>query len=265
MLLSSTRKDVSPDEIRCESNQIGLIYDYLKEHRTTRVNIILQDKDIENRIDDQLKYVRQVAPDYTIACSSIAQLREMLKRKYNAYLNFPVSDWETFVNLQDWKVSDILIDGPIGFEMKNLQAKKGDTKVRVCPNFSPNAALSVGNNEDSFYILPENLKDYEPYIDICEIYDKDKDRERTLYNIYKRGTYIGDVNTLIPQIKVKHQNPVLVTTLIEGRLNCGQKCKTTTKHCAVCSKSFKLSDLTYKLSEVDEQDGKIDIDFLTKI
>lgn len=56
-----------------------------------------------------------MASDYTIECGEITILQELLNEGYRAYLRFPISDWETFVALIDMGVSDIYIDGPLGF------------------------------------------------------------------------------------------------------------------------------------------------------
>ena len=126
-------------EIRCPYNQLGTIIKFLKENPNKRCNIIIPDELTQvqlTRLAEQVEIIKTIANDYTIQCGNIYQLNDLKDMGYNRYLRFPVTDWETFQELREAKVSDIYIDGPLGFQMDLLEKYKGDIKIRVSPTIS---------------------------------------------------------------------------------------------------------------------------------
>ena len=99
-----------------------------------------------------------------------------------------------FNNLKNIGVSDIYIDGALGFQMEKIGKAKGKIKIRVTPHMSPNAQWSSSDNENSFYIRPEDIDNYSKYVDILDFRDNSKDTEETLFNIYKRKIFHFDLN-----------------------------------------------------------------------
>lgn len=123
----------------------------------------------------------------------MVKMRTLITEGYNAYITFPATEWETFINLKDNGVSDIYIDGPLGFQTDLLQKKKVSTLIRVSPSRSLNAELSKSNNATSFFIRPEDLNLYESTIDIIDFNEPNQEKEDTLFKIYKRGTFDFDL------------------------------------------------------------------------
>ncbi len=243
MLLSAKNQALCPDELCCDSNQLGLVIEYIKNHPNVRVNILLIQKDLNDKLEQQLSILGKVTTNYTVACSTFVELRKLLSKSIPAYLNFPITDWETFSALIDLGVSDILIDGPLGFQMDTINSKKENTLIRVRPNESPNAAICLEDNENTFFIRPEDLEVYNPFIDICEIFSDNKEKEMVLYNIYKRKSFNGDLSILVPQLKISIQNPLITKNFAKSRLNCGQKCKSGKTNCQRCSKILHFTNL----------------------
>lgn len=87
------------EEIRCPYNQLGLIFDFIKENPEKRFNIIINNDITEvelTRAIEQIEFVKEVSENYTIECGHIKVLHILLDQGYNAYLKFHVSDWEIF-------------------------------------------------------------------------------------------------------------------------------------------------------------------------
>ena len=103
-------------EIKIDFNQLGSIYDYIKEHPDKRYNIRLSGDLIPENFEQQMTFVIGVVnQNYTISCYKFDLLLNLRKNGYNAYLDLPITDWETFRNLENWGVSDIYVDGPLAF------------------------------------------------------------------------------------------------------------------------------------------------------
>ena len=233
------------DEIRCPFNQLGRIFDFVKQHPDKRYIIIFDKDDIEKLIE-QVEFIRAVAQSYSIQCTSIVSCQTLISQNYNAFLKFPATDWETFQNLRELGVTDIYIDGPLGFQCKCLAAAKKDVKIRVAPTVSPNSSLSAGSKATSFFIRPEDLQlpEYQSAIDVVDFYINDQDKEDALFSIYKRGTFYYTIDTLIQGLKYHPSNVLFDEKFGATRANCAQRCKVPGYYCHYCDKYMKALEQT---------------------
>lgn len=229
------------DEIKCPINQLGSIFDYVKENPNKRYNIVSNFEHLNDILYKQIDFIREVAADYTVGCSNFRAMEDLIKKGYNAYFAHPIADWETFLNLVKAGVSDIWIDGSLGFQRNNIVLAKENVKIRVSPTMSINAAFSHGDNLNSFFIRPEDLHLYEGAIDIVDFCQTGKHAEETLLDIYQRGTYMANLRILIKQLNVDIDNNLLPTDFGKARLDCGQKCFIPNKTCHNCFNNAKLS------------------------
>ena len=240
-------------EIRCPYNQLGTIFKFIKENPNKRYVVMVPSDltEIElKKVIEQVELVKKVAEDYTIQCENILQLQGFLSGGYNAYLRWPICDWETYSSLRDLEVSDIYIDGPLGFNIKKIAESKGNTKIRVSPTISPNAGLTKAEKKSSsFFIRPEDLYLYEDVIDVIDFnIVGQQEKEDTLYNIYNRGTFVFEIHQLIEHLPFGINNLMFKSEFAENRLNCGQKCRIPGRQCHYCEKYFtiisQLTDIT---------------------
>ena len=228
-----SRYKAEADEIRCPVNQLGTLYSFIKEHRDKRYLII----DIGNndKTVEQASLVREMAPNYTVQCANIPSFHALTKEGFNAYLRWPVSDWETFSTLQNIHVSDIYIDGPLCFQGNILEKVRDRPVIRVSPTVSTAAALSLSMNENSAFIRPEDLIIYDKAIDMIDFQVTEQDKEDTLFKIYKRGTYDFDLQTLIENLHVTAPNLFISSSFGKTRYTCGQICKIPGRSCHICN------------------------------
>ena len=238
------------EEIRCPYNQLGLIFDFIKENPEKRYNIIINGDTTQqetNKLIEQVEYVKEVAKDYTIECGNLMLLKDLLKRGYNTYLRFPVSDWETFTDLSNLGVTDIYIDGPLGFDTTALKKRRKDIKIRVSPTISPNSSIT-GMESNSFFIRPEDLHLYEDIIDIIDFHESDIDKGDVLFQIYKRGSFIYNINDLIAGLP-RVNNLFIKDDFAKTRLTCKQKCHVPGYRCKFCPSYFYVIENSIKLAE----------------
>lgn len=233
------------DEIRCPVNQLGTLYSFIKDHSNKRyviVDIGNHDKTIE-----QANLVREIAPNYTIQCANIPSFQAFTRQGFNAYLRWPVTDWETFSILRDRKASDIYIDGPLCFQGEILEKTRDRPVIRVAPTVSAAAALSTSTNENSFFIRPEDLHIYENAVDMLDFQIADQDKEDTLFTIYKRGTYDFDLQTLVENLHKTTPNLFISSSFGKTRYNCGQICKIPGRSCHICDMELSTPSKVIKV------------------
>lgn len=217
---------------------MGLVYKLNKRLVITQIE--------SKNIKDALKEVDKIKDthDYTIAAASPALLLSLIDNGYKAHLLHPITDWEIYRNLIYSGVTDIYIDGPLGFCTRELLISKGEALIRVSPQVSANAALfPKDNTANTFYIRPEDLHLYEGIIDVIDFKEPNKDKEDTLFDIYKRGSWLGDLKDLIDTMNVNVKNPYIKPEFGEARLNCQQACNIPGHSCHLCQTQFQLTNL----------------------
>lgn len=230
------------DEVRCPMNQLGLLLPFIKENPTKRYNISVNKEDIDTIIQ-QTGLLTQVTDNYTVNCGSLDTLQHIIKLGCPAYLKYPVTDWETYNNLRDMGVSDIIIDGPLGFCGHVIRRDVERPRIRVFPTGSPNAAIaSPTNSIKSFYIRPEDLDAYDFFVNVIEFKAPTVEQEDAQFSIYKRGSFMYNINELIPQIKVEVLNPTLSEDFGKHRVSCQQVCMIPGYSCHLCSNEFLLAN-----------------------
>ena len=231
-------------EIKCPHNRLGDVYDYFKEHSDKRCNIVLEGAEIPERFFEQVDLLKERCEKYTISCTNFGVMNHILEHGYNAYFDYPITDWEMFDTLQKIGVSDITIDGPLGFQMDKIKLGKKDTIIRVSPCASANASLSLSENANSFFIRPEDMHLYEDAIDIIDFRAPNTDTEKVLLDIYSRGSFDFNLNLLVKHLNMDVENPFIDSSkFAQARLNCGQRCKIPGRACHMCSTQFKLTNL----------------------
>lgn len=196
--------------------------------------------DKEHISKGDITLVLKLMYDYTFECKELSLLKQLLEEGYNAFLAYPVTDWETFSELKKLGVSDIYIDGPLGFQAEAIAKEKGDIQIRVSPTMSPNASLT-GPSPQSFFIRPEDLNLYEGVIDIIDFKELESiDREEALFTIFKRGTFNYNLSQLVTGMNPDVNNLMFPQEFGKERLNCGQRCKIHPGRCHYCDTTFKL-------------------------
>lgn len=213
----------------------------MKKYSNKRYLIVVPNNADVDKAIKQIDLVKTIVSDYTIQCEDIQQLKQFLNKKYHAFLKYPVSDWETFYYLRELEVSDIYIDGQLGFQIKKLGEGKGNIKIRVSPTISPNASIATRKPISSFYIRPEDLSLYKDVIDVIDFKVQTQDLEDTLFSIYKRGSFIYNIDALIKDLPQGINNLLFKEEFAKHRLNCGQKCKIPGYSCHHCETYFNIT------------------------
>ena len=243
------------DEIKCPYNQFGQIRSFLSNNPNKRYVIADASLEVLDTVMEQVDIIRSKVNDYTIECNQIAAARKLIAEGYKAYLKYPIMDWEGLSALVELGVSDIYIDGPLGFQVSRLLKviANSDIKLRVSPTTSPNSSIT-GISPNSFYIRPEDLHLYDKVIGVIDFQADSIDREDALFSIYKRGTFLYNLKDLLYNCRFSVPNLYLKPEFGQARLNCEQKCKIPGRTCHLCDTQVSLTNIVYKYFK--EKDAK---------
>lgn len=155
--------------------------------------------------------------------------------------HYPVDTYNLVNMLLSRHVSDIAIDEPLAFDIVNLEHyihyDNPTCRIRIRPYIGRNAWMAPGEDLCHFWVLPQHIKFYEPYVYAIDILANNTMREEALYRIYKSGKYDLDMAALIEHFDNDPQiNALWIDDgMAQHRLTCRQICQSTKpKRCHMC-------------------------------
>lgn len=157
------------------------------------------------------------------------------------FFNMAATSYETLQGLIAFGVTDVYIGEQLGFELHRVSkvAKANEIQIRAFPNicqvqwkFTPTLL--------GFYIRPEDVEDYEEYIDVLEFFPLSKQdciSEDALYEVYViNKEWYGPLLELINGLDVKIDNRRILNTFGYVRATCSRKCLQG-RYCNICNKT----------------------------
>jgi len=171
----------------------------------------------------------------------------MIPLDYNFYNVFKENKLPLFFNISTTTiggvysqimagVSDIFLTAELCFSLKNISeiCHKYNINIRTFANIAQSTSfIKDQNGLRQFFIRPEDLSDYENYIDIIQ-FAGDISKQETYYNIYKKDKvwngYINDIIIDLNEPDIK--NNCLLPDFGKQRINCGKKC--VFEKCSFC-------------------------------
>lgn len=200
--------------------------------------------------------------------ASKQDLYEELKSKgIEFFFSTYVRDWDAFYGLISIGVSDIYIVESLAFELNLLGpvAHASGVSIRVFANVCQ-ASWIKDNTLKSFFIRPEDVSIYEPFVDVIEFYGNQRIQE-VMYKIYaKDGKWFGDLREIINGLEIELDSRHMLPAFAEARVACGKKCLKG-KSCRICdriletSQTMKEHDLIIKIQKSANEDNEENIDF----
>ena len=227
-----------------EADEISIIYNkndaelpaFIEKHPNQRITLIIQHP--EDAFDNfEIKKLRAVAEKYADTQLTIC-LYQLCKRAAidNAiiekvrqvglpwYTGNTVTSWDALHYFLALGVSDVYITEELCFDLPivaKLCHEKG-VGVRVIPNV---AQSSINETPDlkKFFIRPEDLETYAPYIDTIEFWGE-LTQQDTYYKIYKSGRWYGDLKEIIFSFDTEFDSRRVLPIFGSARLGCGKRC-----------------------------------------
>ncbi len=238
--------------IRFRREDTSLV-DFLLCNQSKRINILIIDEDdfIEN---DSIKLFDAIAERYpeinfalklkTYKSSKVKKIVEIIKSrkiKHKFFFEDFVKDWDTLFGYVELLPSDIYIVENLGFELKLISEILHNVNIRV--RVFPNVAQSSWRETlalKKFFIRPEDVSIYEPYVDVMEFFGK-KDSIETYYKIYAIDQkWFGKLNEIILDFDDEIDNRFIIPNFAYHRLKCGKRCYKG-RPCRICDSIERLA------------------------
>ena len=239
------------------SSEVSLI-DFLDEHIGQR--IVLRIAKNNHLTDKNYQFLQAVVKQYAegtvVLCfEELTSIGTNFRLPH--FFKYYCTDIEQALALAEKGVTDIYVTDNLCYWLKEVRDKV-KCNIRVFPNWAQ-SSIDLSNPYTKFFIRPEDVNLFEPYIDYLEFYTTNVKLAADLYEIYCiKKSYTGWLEILItglPHIQVHNEciDPLLATE----RLNCHKSC-TYWSNCKLCEKWFSLAQTLYnakyviKLKEQEE-------------
>ena len=246
------------DEINIDVLKTNLtdLKEYCELHKNQRINLCINDYD--KAIDDKKLFMsfdfQKDNPSYNVKIRLPEWNEEYfkeLKKQYPeslVYFKTYMNNWDSLYRYLDLGVSDVYITEQLGFELDKVSTlvHEKNAQVRVFPNV---AQCGYKDLDDiyKFWIRPEDVEDYEPYIDVFEFFGEEKKQE-LYYSIYANDKkWMGDLAEIIIDLNGPIDSTCLVPRFCKKRIICGRKCMKGDP-CRMC---HHILDLAQSLGKTD--------------
>ena len=182
-------------------------------------------QDDRNKIKwDELQQYNKMTQGKVIIETNSFEIMDVCKLyglKY--FYAIPVSTLHELKALVDYGCCDARIDAPLTHMLDKVS--QYPITLRMTPNVAYYKYIPHKDGVIGSWVRPEDVELYEPYIDVFEFEDCDRDKEQSLYNMYAvHKKWPGSLNNLITNLDYQGTSRLIPSDLAEMRLMCGQKC-----------------------------------------
>ena len=225
------------------------ILDFVQIDKHSNLRIILAAEKLETLTSEDIALFTQIKAVHPETAVRIGLHQkdfffEFLNNEIPYFFDAFVDSWDMFNAFVNLGVSDIYIVNEFAFLLKDIKTAKSDINIRVFPNVCQSSdSLKVLPTETSFFIRPEDISNYESFVDVCEFFGP-TDRNKVLFEIYKSGKWLGDLGHLIIGLNQEVSNQSIAPAFGVTRVKCYKKCVKT--NCTICKQCFQLAKMLDK-------------------
>ena len=249
---ANSKYDKKADEIiiMYRKRSVGLI-EWIKK-RPEEQRIIIDISNYDGNILDDIdifKAVQEVHPYIAIKLYQEEDIYSVFKENNIDYFFIEFADtWDKLHSYLHQGVSDVYITNEFAFNMIDISkvCHLNSTMIRVYPNIAQTSARKTSTIDSltKFFIRPEDVMFYEPYVDVFEFYCPIKQQD-VYMEIYQRQSWTTNLSFIIKEFD-KDVISAQLTRFGSTRLNCGKTCAHGA--CSVCKRALDLSTLLNDLN-----------------
>lgn len=256
--------------IRYDKNKIlELFTQFIPAHLNQRVIVQLMEENNIDTIVNNLKKIisiynenKDIKFDIQLPFYNQKFIEELKDTNLKYFFKAAANSWDKFTGLISQNVSDIYITDELAFELDKVAeiAHKNNIKVRIYPNVAQSRWDKLSDIL-KFFIRPEDIEMYEPYVDVCEFYGDKAQQIDTYYKIYQEDKkWFGDLQEIIIGLDNKIDSRYIIPRFAEKRIKCGKDCLKGGK-CEMCKRILDLSEQlenAHLIVQIDKEKEKRD-------
>ena len=256
--------------IRYDKNKIlELFTQFIPAHLNQRVIVqLIEENNIDTIVNNLKKIIsiynenKDIKFDIQLPFYNQKFMEELKDTNLKYFFKAAANSWDKFTGLISQNVSDIYITDELAFELDKVAeiAHKNNIKVRIYPNVAQSRWDKLSDIL-KFFIRPEDIEMYEPYVDVCEFYGDKAQQIDTYYKIYQEDKkWFGDLQEIIIGLDSKIDSRYIIPRFAEKRIKCGKDCLKGGK-CEMCKHILDLSEQlenAHLIVQIDKEKEKRD-------
>lgn len=221
-------------ELIINENNDGTVFEFMKKFHNHRFIIkiegIPQFLD-NNKISSYVQFCKEnpeievVFCFYRLSDYGPRLLKLMRENEMQYFYADYVRSWDTLNGFYKEGVSDFYIVEELGFDLPTVRKVVGDEhNIRVIPHIAQSSFINTPAMQ-KFFIRPDDLKEYEPYVDVLEFLNiQNPNASVTMARIYKDEGWAGNLGEIISDFNETIDNRDILDGFAERRLTCGRRC-----------------------------------------
>lgn len=230
--------------VRYIENKEGAFFQFLEKHPTQKITLIISDPSTD--IDwSALNAYYQQYPNFSICFWDISKFQPFPSSIPEAcaipfYTGYLATNFEQLCYLCEKGVAEVYIGSELCFDLKCVkqQANQYNIKLRAFPNVAQ-STVQATKPIKKFFIRPEDVSIYVPYIDTLEFFGDNK-RQEALLRIYQSGIWSNNLNALIIDFPTSLDSRHILPSFAQMRLSCAHKCFKGSR-CSICDRSLNIA------------------------
>lgn len=224
-----------------------ILKNYIQEHPNQRIILKFYEEEKENPnfMSTILEWKKEGMQNFSVLFPGhqSQEIQQTLKdAEISYFFGFPVDTWDVLHSFMKEGVSDIYITGQLGFELDKVRkvTRKNNIQIRVYPNLTQRDALNHLPCLKSFFIRPEDVSFYEPYVDVFELLGFHTTID-IIYQSYKDKRWYGRLREFIINFEDDFDTKYIPQLFGLKRPICQRKCLKGDR-CRICDALTVLSE-----------------------
>lgn len=176
---------------------------------------------------------------------------EAIKDLCHAYIfDTPARTWFELQDQLNRGVSEVYIAGYLGFCWPEVQkeCEKFGVKTRAIVNYADGATYKDAPAIKKFFIRPEDMRYYVPYIDAIEFFGPGRYQE-VCYKAYVKGEWFGDISEIVLNLNHELDSRRVASLFGEVRVKCGMRCLRGSR-CSICHSLEQFAEALEKTDTI---------------
>lgn len=229
------------DEIKIPYADKDRLIDYVKEFKDKTI-ILTIPKEVHNHdLNWDLFRAYSEEVDFILCIDNLGLAKDCRAQNIKFYWSYPAFTWYELRSLVALNPCQIFLTAPLSFDLEKVK-KITSIPLRLCPNLAHDSYIPRENGIYGPWIRPEDVKEYEVYVDVLEFITDDLGKERTLLHVYKdNGNWPGNLNLLLTNFNINVDNRGIPEEIGKNRMTCGQRCMQG-GNCHFCETAIKFSN-----------------------
>lgn len=228
------------DEIAVRFNDIDKIFDFIEDEEINKKTIIYTIGYENESIDwNTLQMYNEKLENFILKIYDLSLIPFIKEHGFKFYWGYPISTFYELKSIITMEPSYILLGMPLCFQLDAV-TNMTSIPIRLVANDANSDAVPRSDGVCGFWIRPEDVPVYEPYVSTLEFYSINLRQEAGYYKIYAEDrNWPGNLNLLFQNFNVNVDNRGIPENLGSLRLNCGQRC--AQGKCHLCENAIKFS------------------------